>query len=193
MANVIETLKQGKTLEANTCIKLPIEDKASIYGFVPYHRDEIDSCFGYEETVTCPPIGRANVIGDRIIFPLDGKFFRAPIFNSVSTPEEKYPVFLLYVPRFLNLPNKDKILGYKTAFSSEKPRLKGYHKYPDNIRVIDSIPFYMPLNGEFIFSSASKLRGIGNAFVIITRRLCKETGIVIYEVYNPKDVDIIEE
>lgn len=193
MATLLEALKRGKTVEADTRIKLPIDGKAVIYGFVPYHCDDMDSCFGFEETVTCPPIGYANIIGDRIIFPLNGKFFRAPIFNSISFPEEKYPVYLLYVPRLLNLSSKYKISGYKKAFVSEKPRLIGYDKYPDDIRVIESIPFYSPLNGEYIFSSTSKLRGIGNSFVVITRRCSKETGTFVYEVYNPKDVEIIEE
>ena len=120
MANIFEALKQGITLESGTQIKLPIDGKAAIYGFVPYHFDDKDYCFGYEEIITCPPIGPANVIGDRIIFPLDGKFFRAPVFNSISTPEEKYAVYLLYVPRFLNLSSKYKISGYKKAFGSEK-------------------------------------------------------------------------
>jgi len=196
MANIFETLKQGQTVEVGTRIKLPIEGKAVIYGFVPFHCDDIDdidSYFGYDETIICPPIGPANVIGDRIIFPIDGKFFRAPIFESLSSKEEEYPVYLLYVPRFLSLSSKCKISGYKKAFKSERPKLIGYDKYPDDIRVIDNMPFYSPLNGEYIFSSASKLRGIGNSFVVITRRLSKETGTVVYEVYNPKDVEIIAE
>lgn len=194
MANILETLNQGKTIEADIRVKLPVEGKAVIYGFVPYHCDDnMDSFFSFEGTVTCPPIGPANIIGDRIIFPLDGKFYRAPVFKSISSPEEKYPVYLLYVPRYLNLSSKYKISGYKTAFGNEKPRLVGHDKYPDDIRVIEKTPFYCPLNGEFIFSSASKLRGIGNSFVIITRRLSVETGTVVYEVYNPKDVEILEE
>ena len=196
MANILETLNQGKTIETDTRIKLPVEGKAVIYGFVPYHCNDIDSFFDFEETATCPPIGPANVIGDRIIFSLDGKFYRAPVFNSISSPaspEEKYPVYLLYVPRFLNLSSQYRIYGYKKAFANEKPRLAKYDKYPEDIRVIESVPFYSPLNGEYIFSSASKLRGIGNSFVVITRRLSKEMGTVVYEVYNPKDVEIIEE
>lgn len=193
MANILEALRQGQTVGAGTQVKLPIEGNAVIYGFVPYYFDDIDSCFGYEGTVTCPPIGPANVIGDRIIFPLEGKFFRAPIFESISPADDRYPVYLLYVPRFLNLSSKYKISGYKKAFKNERPKLVGYDKYPDDIRILDKMPYYFPLKGEYVFSSASKLRGIGNSFVVITRRLSKETGTVVYEVYNPKDVEIIEE
>ncbi len=54
MANILEALKDGLIIESYTQIKLPIVGKAIIHGFVPYHCDEIDSCFGYEETITCP-------------------------------------------------------------------------------------------------------------------------------------------
>ncbi len=192
MSNILEALKQGKTVESNTRIKLPVEGKAEIFGFVPYH-DDFDTCFGYDETITCPPIGAANIIGDRIIFPVNGKFYRAPIFESIHLADEKYPVYLLYVPRFLNLTSKYQISGYKKAFASETPRLIGYDKYPDSIRVIDGVPVYFSEEREYIFSSASKLRGIGNAFVVIVRRRSNETGTVVYEVYNPNEITIIEE
>ncbi len=102
-------------------------------------------------------------------------------------------IYYIYIPRFLNLSSKYKISGYKKAFENEKPRLVGYEKYPDDVKLIDGVPSYSPSNGEYIFSSASKLRGIGNSFVVITLRLSKETGTAIYEVFNPTDVEIIEE
>lgn len=192
MSNIVESLNNGNKIDAEYCvkIKLPVEGKAEIFGFVTFH-DDIFSNVGTEGAPTCPPLGQANVIGDRIIFPIDNKIYRAPIFSCVSKPEIKYPIYLLYVPRLLNQTYDSHIKAYVQSFKNERP--SPYIAKVDGVRIEDKQPFYFPKEDEYIFSSKSKLRGIGNSFVVITRRISKETGALIYEVYNPKDVEIINE
>lgn len=188
MPSIVEALKQGKTINSKSRIKLPVEGLAEIYGFVPYH-DDTFSGLGMEKTPVCPPLGPANIIGNRVIFALDGKIYRAPLFKTISVAEEKYPIYLLYVPRLLNLTAESRIKAYLSSFKNERP--SPYINQVDGIRTIDNKPFYFPNEGEYLFTSSSKLKGIGNAFAVITRRLSKDSGLLLYETYDPQDVEVI--
>lgn len=188
MPSIIEALKQGKTINSGSRIKLPVEGLAEIYGFVPYHDDTFSS-IGLEKTPTCPPLGPANIIGNRIIFSIEGNIYRAPLFKALSIAEEKYPIYLLYVPRLLNLSAESRIKAYLSSFKNEKP--SPYINQVDGIRIVDKEPFYFPNEDEYLFTSSSKLKGIGNSFAVITRRLSKDNGLLLYEVYDPQDVEVI--
>lgn len=187
MANIIDVLKQGETIDSHTRIKLPIEGNAEIYGFVPYY-DDAFSNLGMESTPLCPPLGPANVVGNRVIFGIDGKIYRSPLFKTISTPEEKYPIYLLYVPRLMNLSAESKVKTYIASFKNEKPSY--YINSLEGIKMIDNKPFYYPKEDDYLFTSPSSLRAVGNAFVVITRRRSKDNGLLLYEVYPPEDVDI---
>ena len=188
MSSIIEALKQSKSINSRSRIKLPVDGIAEIYGFVPYHEDTFSS-LGLETTPTCPPLGGANVIGNRIIFALDGKIYRVPLFETLSIAEEKYPIYLLYVPRLLNLSAESRIKTYLSSFKNEKA--SPFIHQVDGIRIVDNHPFYFPNEDEYLFTSSSKLKGIGNAFAVITRRRSKENGMLLYEVYDPRDIEVI--
>lgn len=188
MANIIDAIKQGKTIISGSRIKLPVEGLAEIFGFVPYHEDVL-SDFGLERTPTCPPLGAANIIGNRIIFAIDGQIYRVPLFKTLAVADEKYPIYLLYVPRLLDLPAESRVKAYISSFKNEKP--SPYIYQVNGIKIIDKEPFYFPNEDEYLFTSPSKLKGIGNAFAVITRRKSKENGILQYEVYNPQDIEVI--
>ena len=49
---------------------------------------------------------------------------------------------------------------------------------------------YYPREDEYLFETTSQLRGFGNSFVVITRRISSENGNVFYEVWNPNEIEL---
>lgn len=186
MVTVFEACINGQKISSNTCVKLPFVGKAYIYGFAIYD-DDI-----FTDIVCCPPLGVAYVVGNRILFSLENKIYRFPIFSSIEKPaKEKYPVYLLYVPRLLSLPYSSHVAAYVETMKKEKPHLNIYKV--DGIKLEDKKPYYFPKEDEFYFKSSSQLGGIANTFVVITRRISPHNGNLIYEVFDPNEVEIIEE
>lgn len=185
MTSLFDLFFNGKTIESSIPIKLPIESHATIYGFVAYDN------YPFSEVVSCPPLGPAHIIANRIVFSMEGKLYRFPIFNKISKPiEEKYPVFLLYVPRLLGLEWPSHVSSYLSSMKNEKP--DRYVGKVNGIQVIENKAYYFPKEDEYLFESNTQFRGIGNSFVIITRRNSPDNGVFIYEVWNPGEVKIIE-
>ncbi len=185
MSNLLGLCLQGVKISQYTTIELPLVGKATIYGFVVYH-DNI-----FSEQVRCPPLGRANVVGNRIIFAMDDKIYRFPIFTSIKKgTKECYPVYLLYVPRLMDLPYSSHVAAYIHSMKNEKPHT--YIWKVDGIKLIDNVPYYYPKDDEYIFESTSPFTGIGNAFAVITRRISSNDGYFIYEVYDPNEVKVVE-
>lgn len=185
LISLCDAIKEGRTIYKGYKVSLPVDGEASIYGFVVYH-DNI-----FSEQVSCPPLGRANVVGNRIIFAMDDKIYRFPIFTSIEKrTKECYPVYLLYVPRLMDLPYSSHVAAYIHSFKNEKPHM--YIWKVDGIKLIDNVPYYYPKDDEYIFKSPSPFTGIGNAFAVITRRISSNDGYFIYEVYDPNEVKVVE-
>lgn len=186
MISLYDLFEQGKTISANTPVKLPISSKATIYGFVPY---DIDISDVFDGLVICPPLGQAQVVCDRIMFNVGYKQqYRYPIYDKVSKPKEKqYPLDELYVMRFIESKYKQ---DYKKYISQQIIRYS--IRNVEEVQVVDKKAYYSPRSGDRIFESSSGLKGIGNAFVVITRRVSTENGMIVYEVFNPNEVEVIE-
>lgn len=191
MDTLIELIKNRKELRNNMGVKLPTGEKAYIYGFIPYN----NSPFG--NNLACPSLGMATVVGNRCIDYIGGVLHRFPIFKSVRTTlRDKYHVFLLYVPRMFELePNLSKC--YIESMRN-KDRYDFNISKIEDISIIDSKPYFTPLDNEFEFlnsgySDTPGLKGIGNGFVVITYRSLPERGETIYEIYDGRDVQINDE
>lgn len=190
MAKILEKISKGFRVTKGTKIKIPIGGEALIYGFVPFNEDELFE-FSILNDLNGPALGPAYVIGNRIIFSLDGKFSRFPIFTSIQNfDEEKYPIYLLYVPKLLNSPNSTHVGAYKYSMKNEKP-----HKYigkVEGVKILDDRAYYFPNANEFFFTSQSCLRGLANSFAVITQRKSGDNEMVVYEVFDPTEIEIID-
>lgn len=196
MSNLLELLHQVGNVSQYTKIELPLVGKATIYGFVVYNDNTFPELANQTITqVSSPPLGKANVVGNRIIFAMDNKIYRFPIFSSVEkSTKECYPVYLLYVPRLMDLKASSHVAAYKDYMKNEKPQQihKGNIWKVDGIKVIDNKALYFPKDDEYVFESSSPFTGIGNAFMVITRRVSSNDGSLIYEVFDPNEVKVVE-
>lgn len=182
MATISNILSQGKKIKNFIPIRLPIVGSALIYGFVAINESS------FSNIVNCPPLGSAHVIANRIIFSLDGNLYRFPIFSSISKPtDDKYPVYLLHVPRLI-----ESCESYVNAYlyCMKNNKLHKWINKVDGVRVFDGIAYYYPREDEYLFETTSQLRGFGNSFVVITRRISSENGNVFYEVWNPNEIEL---
>ena len=182
-----DALNSGKKLKKNMLVKLPIAKESTVYGFVPYN----ETYFLNPDTIGCPPLGEATIIGNRLIYFTDKQIFRFPIFNSVSKlKDEKYNVYHLHVPRLMEIESGYKLRCYLNSVKKEKPDCDVWKV--DSIKIIEDSAFYYPKEDEYLFETTTPFRAIANAFVVITRRISTDRGIVVYEVYDPKELEIID-
>lgn len=177
-----EAIEGGRTLSKGEKVSLPIGGDAEIYGFIAIENDV------FSFAIDMPPLGEGKVLSNRVIFSLNNKLHRFPVFNSVCKAiEEKYELYLLYIPKFYNL-SEWGIKVYTQSMKNEVPnsnvsKIKG-------VRIEDKKAYYYPDNGDLYFQSTSKLRGIGNGVAVITRRLSKLSEDIKYEIFNPQEVMI---
>ncbi len=184
MATLFDILYQGKKVDSSTPIKLPIVDNATIYGFVAYNENLLS------DIVNCPPLGVAFIVANRAVFYFEDKFYRFPIFSSISKPvEDKYHVYLLHVPRLLEMCFSH-VNAYLYCMKNNK--LHKWISKVEGIKVVDNKAYYYPKEDECLFESSSQFRAIANSFVVITRRITSENENVIYEVWNPNEIEILE-
>lgn len=185
MSNLYDICLQGQKISQYTPVKL-LNGEARIYGFIAYHANI------FSENVSCPPLGKAYVVGNRIVFSMENKLYRFPIFSSIEkNTQERYPVYLLYVPRLMDLPNQSHVTAYVSSMKNEKPNSNVWKV--DSIKLIEGKPYYFPKENEFYFDSTSQFKGIGDAFEVIVTRKSPVDGSLIYEVYDPKDIEIVEQ
>ena len=185
MSTLYDICLQGQKVSKYTPVKLPTGE-AHIFGFVAYH----DNVFS--DNVSCPPLGKAYVVCNRIVFSMENKLYRFPIFSSIEkNTKESYPVYLLYVPRLMDLPYQSHVTAYVDSMKNEKPN--SYVWKVDSIRLIEGKAYYFPQEDEFYFDSTSQFKGIGDAFEVIITRKSPVDGSLIYEVYDPKEIEIIEQ
>lgn len=179
-----DAVEKGKTLSTDMRVILPSGEKADIYGFIAIDNDLLS------HAIDMPPLGKCHVLSNRVVFSLDEYLLRYPIFNSVSkVSEEKYNLYLLYLPKFTNLSNDWNRNAYINAMQNEIVKNSNVAKL-DGVIIEDSIAYYFPNDYDLYFTSKSKLRGIGTGFAVITRRISKLTDNIYYEIFDSHGVRI---
>ena len=176
-----EAVNEGLKLSAGTKVLLPTGDEADIYGFIAID-DDILSIH-----VDTPPLGECQVFSNRVIFFLEKQLYRFPIFKSVcKTSEDRYGVYLLYVPKLFHLSVESHRKCYKASMSKENPNPQVVKI--DGIRIEENVAYYYPEESDLYFESNSKLRGIGTGFVVVTRRISPLSGEIKYEIFDSHSV-----
>ncbi len=172
-----EAINNGQKLSAGEKVILPIAEEAEIYGFIVTTNNILSL------EIDMPPLGECNVFSNRVIFYLGKQLHRFPIFTAISRPsQEKYPVYLLYIPKFLNLDSDWKKKYYIHTMTRENPHPKVAQI--DGVRIEDSIAYYYPNEHDLYFESRSKLRAIGSGFAVVTRRVTKLSENIKYEIFD---------
>lgn len=178
-----EALQEGQTLSAGSKVVLPIGDEAEIYGFIATASNILSM------NIDMPPLGECQVFSNRVIFYLDKNLHRFPIFCNVRiTSAERYGLYLLHVPKFLNLSSEWDRKFYIESMCKENPhprvsRIEG-------VRIEDNVAYYYPNENDLYFESRSKLRAIGSGFVVVTRRISKPSENIKYEIFDSHSVKI---
>ena len=156
-----------------------------------------------------PPIGVVQVMGSRIFYNDNQGIKRLFLFSSVRRPEnQKTIVFWLYIPRLIfSLTCNSTLESYYIMFTEHRLDSYSYgldkcivmygatgQKYEGGGKFTDEpyTPWYIPREDEFFFEGKTSLRGVGNAFTVITQRINPQTGTVIYESDDPQDVFLSE-
>ena len=185
LINIADAINKGRTISKGERVTIPVEGDSTIYGFLAIE----NRFFGDTIDIDMPPLGEANVLSNRVIFAFDEKLHRFPIFNSVSRASEgKYGLYLLYVPRLLNLSNKWNVQAYKETMAKEAPHYN-VSRIMD-VKLEDNIAYYYPHEDDLYFESSSKFRGLSNGFAVVIRRISNITGDIKYEIYNSDEVQI---
>ena len=179
-----EALAEGQTLKKGMQVVLPTYMEATIYGFIAIEEDEEDL---FDLSIDMPPLGEAKVLSNRVITSINDKMYRFPIFSEARKATEiKYPLRFLYVPRLLNLPSQWEVKYYMSSLSDETPNPKVSRI--DGVEIEDNIAYYYSKEDDLYFQSSSRLSGIGNGMVVITRRLSKCSDDIKYEIFNSNEV-----
>ncbi|MDE6648393.1 MAG: hypothetical protein K2K45_00500 [Muribaculaceae bacterium] len=177
-----DAVQNGQTLSAGSKVILPIGEEAEIYGFI----STVYNMFG--TGIDMPPLGECQVFSNRVIFYLDKQLHSFPILTSVCKASEKrYGVYLLYNPRYLNLPPSDwSRKYYEYTMCRENPHPKAFKI--EGVKIEDSVAYYYPNDYDLYFESRSKFRAIGSGFVVITRRVSKPSENIKYEIFDSHSV-----
>lgn len=172
-----EAVSAGQTLSAETKVILSTGDEAEIYGFIAID-DNILSIH-----IDTPPLGECQVFSNRVIFYMEKQLHRFPIFKSVcQASEERYGVYLLYVPKLFHLSSEWHRKYYNESMRKENPHPQVCKI--DGIRIEEKVAYYFPEELDLYFESNSKLRGIGTGFVVVIRRISPLTGDIKYEIFD---------
>lgn len=175
-----DAIQEGIKLSAGSKVILPSGDEAEIYGFIAINENPLS------DSIDMPPLGECKVFSNRVIFFMDKQLHRFPIFQSVSkVSEERYGIYLLYVPKFLKLSTEERKY-YMESMCRDKPHPKVSRI--DGIQVEENVAYYHPKEHDLYFDSRSKLRGIGSGFVIIIRRVSILSDEIKYEVFDSHSV-----
>lgn len=178
-----EAIQEGQTLSAGMKVILPIKDEAEIYGFIATE-DNILS-----PNIDMPPLGDCLILSNRVISYLNKQQYSFPIFKSLcKAREQKYKLYLLYVPKFFKLSPVWHITLYKDAMSKEinHPRLDRI----EGIKIEENVAYYYTNEQDLYFESKSKLRAIGSGFAVVTRRISRPSENIKYEIFDSHSVMI---
>lgn len=176
-----EAVNAGKKLSAGNKVLLPTGDEAEIYGFIAID-DDILSLY-----IDTPPLGECQVFSNRVIFYLEKQLHRFPVFKSVcKASEERYGVYLLYVPKLFHLSSE----WYRKYYIQSMPKEIPHPQVEkiDGIRIEENVAYYFPEESDLYFESNSKLKGIGSGFVVVILRISPLTGDIKYEIFDSHSV-----
>lgn len=183
LVNLREAIDYNITLHKGMKVILPIGDTAIIYGFITIDCGVLG---GY---IDMPPLGEATVLSNRVVFKTNNELHRFPIFNSVtSSSKDKYELRYLYVPKLLHLQYQSHVTAYIQSMTCDEPHYN-VGKI-ENVILEEGVAYYRPMINDLYFQSASKLRGIGIDFAVITRRVSKLNDDIKYEIFSSTEVMI---
>lgn len=118
---------------------------------------------------------------------MEKQLHRFPVFKSVcKASEERYGVYLLYVPKLFHLTSEWYRKYYIQSMHKEIPHPQ-VDKI-DGIRIEEKVAYYFPEESDLYFESNSKLKGIGSGFVVVIRRISPLTGDIKYEIFDSHSV-----
>lgn len=183
LIRLAEAVQEGQTLSAGTKVVLPNGYEADIYGFIAIEDDPLSNI------INMPPLGECRVLSNRVIYYIENNLLRFPIFKAVGkAKEQKYALYLLYIPKYFSLSSDRDINSYRQSMSRETPnqnvvRIKG-------IQIDDQVAYYYPDENDLYFESRSKFRGIGTDFAVITRRISESQDDIKYEIFDSYSVMI---
>lgn len=181
LISLYDAIQEGIKLSAGSKVVLPSGDEAEIYGFIAIDENP------FSTNIDMPPLGECKVFSNRVIFLMDKQLHRFPIFQSVSqVSDERYGMYLLYIPKYLNLSTEWERKYYLESMCRDKPHPKVTRI--DGIQVEENVAYYLPKEYDLYFESRSKLRGIGSGFLIIIRRVSKLSDEIRYEVFDSHSV-----
>lgn len=178
-----EAIEIGQKLSSESKVLLPIGEEADIYGFIATDNSLTNP------SIDMPPLGECHVLSNRIISTFDKQQYLFPIFRSVGKAiAERYPIYLLHIPRFINLSSEWDRKAYLYSMSREIPNPKVARI--DGIKLDEKVAYYYPKEDDLFFESRSKLRAIGSEFVVVTRRISKLSDNIKYEIFDSHSVMI---
>lgn len=172
-----EALQCGLKLYEGKKVVLPSGDDADIYGFIAIE-DDMLSPF-----IDMPPLGECQVFSNRVMFLMDKKLHRFPIFSKVcKVSENRYDLYMLYLVKFNNLLSEWDLKAYIYYFRDRKiitnlMKLNG-------VQIEENIAYYIPYKNDLYFESRSKLRAIGSGVAVVTRRISKKADDIKYEIFD---------
>lgn len=182
-------------LDTTGCIKkgmmvsMPLIPQMEVYGFVVIGKQEqaiemFCSAILEGKSDCILPLGPVEVYGDRVVFKSVDKNMptRLPIFSEVNRQEvAQLPLLNLYVPAFA--------LDKKSYYEYQKTQQQYYKvlKLP-NVESVDGVCMYNLTPEDYVFSSHSVFKGVGDDFRVICRRINGVTGEILYEICSPDDV-----
>ena len=181
-----KAVKEGQTLSKGLKVILPDGEAAEVYGFIAINDDVFSMAIDMPAIIDMPPMGECQILSNRAFFYLENKIHRFPIFRSVAKAnEEKYDLYLLYMPKFMALTKYD-LDYYLYSMRNENPNLRVARI--NGVRIEDKRAYYYVNNDDLIFKSGSKLRGISNDFAVITRRPAKISEDIKYEIFESSGI-----
>ena len=195
MNNTNQSLKDF--LDTTGCIKkgmmvsMPLIPQMVVYGFVVIGKQEqaiemFCSAILEGKSYCILPLGPVEVYGDRVLFKSVDKNMpnRLPIFSEVNRQEvAQLPLLNLYVPAFALDKNK------KSIYSSYQQQKKQYKALElPNVESVDGTYVYNLSPEDYVFSSHSIFKGVGEDFRVICRRINGVTGEILYEICSSDDV-----
>lgn len=195
MSNTNQSLKDF--LDATGCIKkgimvsMPLIPQMEVYGFVVLGKQEqaIEMFYSEKPDVKSDcilPLGKVGIYSDRVLFKSadSNMSTRLPIFSEVNRPDvAQLPLLNLYVPAFAF---DKKQRGIYRSFQLQKQQYKASEL--SNVESVNGTWMYNLNPEDYVFSSHSVFKGVGDDFRIICRRINGVTGEILYEIYSPDDV-----
>lgn len=175
-----EALQSGLKLYEGKKVVLPSGDDADIYGFIVIEDEMLSLLI---DIIDMPPLGECQVFSNRVMFLMDNKLHRFPIFSTVcKVSENRYDLYMLYLVRFNSLLSGWDLKAY-LYYYRDKKIIQNLMKL-NGVQIEENTAYYLPLKNDLYFESRSKLRAIGSGVAVVTRRISKKTDDIKYEIFD---------